>query len=602
MEQYITFHKLLDLFEEWVDNSPIVKTFGYGNLVDFSSNEEKPVQYPYMFVVPQSIVYNENTTEYSLSILFTDILHADLSNEKDIVSDMSLQARRFISYIKRGMDQTPPLYDYMDIQLSANALPFMERYGDHVAGVALQANIIVFEDINACDYYLDVSPTPTPTPTPTPSPQPFYYLVESCCNGELFVVEDFTSRTVNSGDGYVDVNGNGYQIIGTTVGPATLTWDIAVNDVCNTYPCQQFVIGDGFDASVTATYLDSDDNLYVTGTFYGYKGTYTAAGMVKINNVGDLDTTFSNGVISTIPNIASGYMMAEDVSGNYIYVVGGFTQTTPSVQRIVKLDKTTGQNVWTGITINNPIFGIAVDSNDDVYITGQFTLVNGQTRNRIAKLDSNGNLLPVFTGTGFNNLASNIIINRNGNLVVSGSFITYNGVATNRILEIETTTYTNTGFWGTGSGYANTRIFQRSDNGEYVLIGNDTTINGTPVGKVSKWTELGVNIPFTTALGGIIPTGYFLDETENKIYVSNTQIPAGITRYDYDTGNTDTAFETNIGSLIPATLGANQIVRDLIQVNSNNKIYFGGICVFNNGNPRNRIIRLNQDGTDNTLN
>jgi hypothetical protein len=170
MEHYITFHKLLDLFQEWVDNSPIVKTFGFGNLVDFSQNEDAPVQYPYMFVVPQSIVYGENTTTYSLSILFSDILHSDLSNEKDCVSDMSLQARRFISYIKRGMDQTPPLYDYMDIQLDANAIPFMERFGDHVAGVALQANIIVFEDINACDYYITPTLTPTNTATPTPTP------------------------------------------------------------------------------------------------------------------------------------------------------------------------------------------------------------------------------------------------------------------------------------------------------------------------------------------------------------------------------------------------------------------------------------------------
>lgn len=153
MEHYITFHKLLKLFELWVYNSPQMNTFGFGNLVDFSSNEEQPVQYPYMFVVPQSMVYGENTTQYSFSILFTDILHADLSNEVEIISDMSLEARRFLSYIKRGMNQTPPLYDYMDVQLDANALPFMERYGDHVAGVALQANITVFEDINACDYY-----------------------------------------------------------------------------------------------------------------------------------------------------------------------------------------------------------------------------------------------------------------------------------------------------------------------------------------------------------------------------------------------------------------------------------------------------------------
>jgi hypothetical protein len=54
----------------------------------------------------------------------------------------------------------------------------MERMGDHVAGVAMDVNLIVFEDINACDYYptptpsITASSTPTPTPTITPTITP----------------------------------------------------------------------------------------------------------------------------------------------------------------------------------------------------------------------------------------------------------------------------------------------------------------------------------------------------------------------------------------------------------------------------------------------
>lgn len=151
MRHYVTFHKILDLLQGFQESSPILKTFGYGNLVDFGKNVSgTTVQYPFMFVVPQSIQYDENTTTYSLNILFADLLDTTVDNEKDCVSDMSLQARRFLSEIKRG-----DLMDWMDVQLSATALPFMERMSDHVAGVALQTNIIVFEDINACDYYAE---------------------------------------------------------------------------------------------------------------------------------------------------------------------------------------------------------------------------------------------------------------------------------------------------------------------------------------------------------------------------------------------------------------------------------------------------------------
>ncbi len=170
MNEYITFHKVLDLLQAFQENSPILNTFGYGNLVDFNKNVSgTTVQYPYLFVVPQSITYNENTTNYQFSMLFTDILDYTRYNEKDIVSDMSLEARRFLSYLKRGIHTFPELYNNLDVELPANAIPFLERMGDHVAGVALDVNLIIFEDLNACDYYETPQPTPTNTATPTPT-------------------------------------------------------------------------------------------------------------------------------------------------------------------------------------------------------------------------------------------------------------------------------------------------------------------------------------------------------------------------------------------------------------------------------------------------
>jgi hypothetical protein len=123
-----------------------------------------------MFVVPLSVNYGENITEYQFSLIFADILNYDLSNELGAVSDMSLEAKRFMSYIKRGINTFPALYDNLDIILPTGAIPFMERFGDHTAGVALDCVIQVFEDLNACDFY--PSPTPTAQPTNTPSMTP----------------------------------------------------------------------------------------------------------------------------------------------------------------------------------------------------------------------------------------------------------------------------------------------------------------------------------------------------------------------------------------------------------------------------------------------
>jgi hypothetical protein len=71
------------------------------------------------------------------------------------------------------MNQNPNLYDNMEINLPVTGIPFMERFNDYVGGISIDAEVVVFEDINACDYYdFSVSPSPTPTPTNTPTSSP----------------------------------------------------------------------------------------------------------------------------------------------------------------------------------------------------------------------------------------------------------------------------------------------------------------------------------------------------------------------------------------------------------------------------------------------
>jgi len=167
MNEYTTFHKVLDYLQYFQEQSPMLNTFGYGNLVDFGKNVSgSSVNYPFLFVVPQAIEYQENMTVYSVTMIFADILNWDLSNEKDCVSDMSWEAKRFLSYLKYGQNTLPTLYDNIDVNMPVQAIPFFERFGDHVAGVAMEVPLIVYDTLDACDYY----PTPTATPGPEPTP------------------------------------------------------------------------------------------------------------------------------------------------------------------------------------------------------------------------------------------------------------------------------------------------------------------------------------------------------------------------------------------------------------------------------------------------
>jgi hypothetical protein len=178
MIKYVTYHKIIDLLESVQQASPRMKSFAQGDIVYFAdSMSGNTIQYPLMFATPLAMSYDENTTTYQMSIIFADIVHTDLSNEVDVVTDMELEARSLLSQIKRGT-----LIDKVDCILPASSTPFFERFNDHVGGVVLDVSLIVFEDINACDPYPSptVSPSPSVTPTITPSPTPTPTVTPSC--------------------------------------------------------------------------------------------------------------------------------------------------------------------------------------------------------------------------------------------------------------------------------------------------------------------------------------------------------------------------------------------------------------------------------------
>ncbi len=149
MEYYVSYHKLINFLEQVQQNSPRLKSFGHGDIVYFSENMSGQTNvYPYMFVTPQLITYNESTTQYQLNIIFADIVNTDLSNEIDVISDMSIEAKNMLAEIYRGF-----LIDKIDMLLPVTATPFIERFNDHVGGVSVDITFTIFDDINACVMY-----------------------------------------------------------------------------------------------------------------------------------------------------------------------------------------------------------------------------------------------------------------------------------------------------------------------------------------------------------------------------------------------------------------------------------------------------------------
>lgn len=163
MEHYLTYKKLIELIQQ---NLPIkIKTLSTGDL-SYLGKENNPSLYPLMHIVPTQITYNENTTQFTLNILFCDIVNTDMSNEVNVISDMNLSCRDFLSQIKLGV-----FMDYFDTDLPNTSTTFLERFNDHLGGVELNIPVVIFEDMNACDQYEPI-PSPPLSPSVTPSITP----------------------------------------------------------------------------------------------------------------------------------------------------------------------------------------------------------------------------------------------------------------------------------------------------------------------------------------------------------------------------------------------------------------------------------------------
>ena len=122
-------------------------------------------------------------------------------------------------------------------------------------------------------------------------------------------------------------------------------------------------------------------------------------------------------------------------------------------------------NVGTGA--NNTVNSVALQSNGKVLVGGAFTDYNGNLRNRLIRLNTNGSLDTDFV-SGFDNIlgfVQNLLLQSDGKLLVGGTFTNYIGVPRTSFLRLGAT---RTPFDFDGDGRTDVSVF-RPTNGNWYL-------------------------------------------------------------------------------------------------------------------------------------
>lgn len=358
-----------------------------------------------------------------------------------------------------------------------------------------------------------------------------------------------------------------------------------------------FIQGLGFNGNVAAVALQPDGKILVGGVFTSYNGT-AANRIVRLNSNGTIDSTFMTGTgfsddgVSDIKVGANGSIM----------VAGSFNQryNGTAVNRLVLLtsdgvldpffDIGAGPATATVYTIEN-------EADGSWFVGGSFSVFDSQNQGRLAKISADGTLdIGYLTpGVGFDNSVFHVLSLANSNTIACGSFTRFNGRSSGRIARLLADGSFDTTFNPAAIGANNiikTAVVQ-SDN-KIVIAGSFTNYNGVLANRIARITENGAIDPsFASGTGANNQIYAIAIQSDGRIIVGGnfTSYNGGsvnrIMRLFSD-GSIDPTF--NIGS------GVDGIV-EAVLIQPDGKIVIGGRFSVFNGNPYNRILRLNVDGS-----
>lgn len=260
---------------------------------------------------------------------------------------------------------------------------------------------------------------------------------------------------------------------------------------------------------------------------------------------------------------------------------------------------------------NGDVYALALQANNQLVVGGDFTAANGVPRQRLARLNANGSLdssflLPSST-MGADGQIHALAIQSDGRIIVGGFFSHFNGVVQNRITRLNYDGSLDSTF-NAGSGADNSvyAVSQSPLDGKILVGGAFATLNGVTFNGIGRLNADGTpDITFNPGGLGAGSTG--ISSTVHALAIqSDGKIIIGgdFTTFNGVTANHLARLNTD-GSLdaaFSAGTGANDSVR-AIAIQVDGKILIGGLFTNYNGVPFNYVARLNPDGSvDNGFN
>lgn len=346
--------------------------------------------------------------------------------------------------------------------------------------------------------------------------------------------------------------------------------------------------------------LETNGQIVIGGGFRSFNGAY-APYITRLNSDGSIDPTFSTGVgpnqgITCIALRPDGEILIAGGFGS----INGVNWNQPALLRVdgsVDLSFNTSYAAGAGST--GGVSALALQPDGKVLIAGGVLSIGGTNYSNLARLNTNGTLDGIFSsgtgaGTGYVNA---LAVQSTGQILVGGPFTQFNGVSCNGLVRLNSdgsvdTTFNNTGLQ---DGYVSS--FVVVPQGQIVICGPFTSINGYSRSGIARLNADGtLDTTFDPGLG--VAGGQVLSasvQTDGKVVIGGQFTAVDNTsRNGVARLNTNGTLDVNFNPYSGYPTGGNA-ANCVVSHPNGETLVCGGFFQFN-GTNINGIARLNGDG------
>lgn len=348
------------------------------------------------------------------------------------------------------------------------------------------------------------------------------------------------------------------------------------------------------DGGVRALRLQADGKILVGGSFSELNGT-TRGGIGRLNLDGSRDNSFAGffGSFTTI----SFFLLLPD---GKIYVGGNFDALGTSFKRFfvrLNADGTVDNTFTLDARVDNPVYSAAVQPDGKIVLGGYTGDNYSRTLSKgVWRINSDGSL-----DTGFDTQIAalesvgTIALQTDGKILIGGGMTAVNGVFRTRIARLNTDGSLDNSFNptpGSPGVYVNKIVVQ--PDGNILVGGNFGSVNGSPIANIVRLKPDGnVDPTFKIGNGASGTVGAFSITAAGKIYVGGSfSAINGVSRNSLVRLNSDGTVDNSFKAVrIFSGVGS------IVQMPNGKILISGTVSTLIDAAPRERIIRLLEDGS-----